>query len=336
MIYTGEKKIEKVQMGAMLYGPDGVETRDVDIEQEFKFPDHDGKILWLNIVGLHDIDLLKKVAEAYSVHPLVMEDILNTDQRPKIEFFDDQIFISVKFILGEDPSRDLIFEQISIVLGKNYVIVFQEYPGDPFDPVRRRITAGKGKIRTGGSGYLAYALIDVMVDHYFTILERLSNRLELIDEELLENPTQDKMNLIQKTKKELILLRRSIGPLRELTGDLTREEHDLINDDISPFYRNLHDHVVQVLDILESYREVTSSLVDLYLSSISHRMNEVMKVLTIIATIFIPTTFLAGIYGMNFEFMPELTWKYSYPVFWLVLFGVFLGMIIFFRRKKWL
>lgn len=336
MIYSGDQKVESVTINAMVYDQDGVDKYTIDPGIEFTRPVHEGKITWLNVVGLHDVSVLENMRHAYNIHPLVMEDILNTDQRPKIQFFDDYIFISMKFISFHKGSDNMIFEQISLVVGLDYLIVFQEFPDDPFDPVRERIANGKGKIRKHATDYLTYALIDVMVDHYYHILETLGRRLELIDEDILENPSQAKMNMIQQTKREQNLLRRSIWPLRDLTGNMSREEHNLIKESTGPFINDLYDHVVQVIDTLESYRDITASLLDLYLSSLSQKMNEVMKVLTIIATIFIPATFIAGIYGMNFEFMPELAWKYSYPVLWGVFLVLFSGMLVFFRRKKWL
>ena len=292
---------------------------------------------WINIDGLHDTAVLQTIGDHFGIHPLVQEDIINTHQRPKVEDYESYLFI-VANMLKAEPGEDFDIhsEQISLLLGPNFVISFQEKPGDVFDGVRERLRKGKGRIRTWGADYLAYALIDAVVDHYFLILEQAGELIEILEEKLLESPETAHLQQIHAYKREMILMRRAIWPLREVVGFLSRTESNLIQDRVGPFLRDVYDHTIQVADSLETFRDMLSGLQDLYLSSISNKMNEVMKVLTIAATIFVPLTFFAGIYGMNFEHMPELSWKWSYPLFWVFIVTVGGGMMVFFRRRKYL
>jgi magnesium transporter len=267
---------------------------------------------------------------------LTLEDVLNTTQRPKVESFDDYLFIVIK-MLEYDKEKDVISsEQLSLVLGKSVLITFQEDVGDVFTPVRERIRKGKGRIRTGGCDYLAYALIDAIVDNYFVILEKVGQRLEVVEETIDDDPDDNILEDIHTIRRELIYLRKQVWPLREIITYLQKDGAPLISEATGPFLRDVYDHTIQVIDSIESFRDVLSGLQDLYLSIISNRMNEVMKVLTIIATIFIPITFIAGIYGMNFSHMPELTWRWGYPAVWLLIIGIAVVMIVFFRRKNWI
>jgi len=313
------------------------EERLTDVEDVFLRLDGDG-VTWIDVVGLQDLDLVKALEERCGLHLLALEDVVNVGQRPKLEDYDDHCFIVMKLFHQEET---LDAEQISIFFGKGYVITFQERPEDVFDPVRERIRKGRPRIRGAGSDYLVYALMDALVDQLFPILERYGEHIENLEERLLENPKQEDVGEIQRMKKELLLLRRAAWPQREVISGLERHEGDLVEPETQLFLRDCYDHAVQIMDLMETYRDLASGLMDLYLSSVSHRMNEVMKVLTVMASIFIPLTFVAGIYGMNFNpdaspfNMPELNWAYGYPTFWALMILIGGGMVTYFFRKGW-
>jgi magnesium transporter len=290
----------------------------------------------VNIDGLHEVDIIEKIGGNFGLHPLVLEDILNTQQRPKLDDLEEYLFIVTKMLAYDVEQHQVKAEQFSLVLYKNCIITFQERVGDVLDPIRERLRRGKGRIRKMGADYLAYALIDAIVDNYFIVLEKIAEKVESLEEEIVTEPTPGTAHTIHHLKRELIFLRKSVWPLRELIGGLERGESALIMKKTTIFLRDVYDHTIQVIDTVETLRDMVSGMLDVYLSSISNRMNEVMKVLTIIATIFIPITFIAGIYGMNFEFMPELKWRWSYPVVWAVIIAVGISMLFYFRKKKWL
>lgn len=292
-------------------------------------------VTWLNIDGLA-AEVLERAGDIFGIHPLILEDIQSTNQRPKIEDVENYTFIVLRMIDYSDDDGEIIGEQVSLVLGENFVLSFQERPGDVFDGIRERIRSGKGRIRGMGPDYLAYALMDAVVDHHFVVLEKLADRVEDIEEELIDDPTPQTLMVISKSKRELIELRKSVWPLREVIGSMERAESPLIGKETSLFLRDLYDNTIQVMDTIESLRDTVSGMLDIYLSVVSNRMNEIMKVLTIIATIFIPLTFIAGIYGMNFIFMPELEVKYAYFGVLGVMLAVGLSMAYYFRRKGWL
>jgi magnesium transporter len=279
---------------------------------------------------------VEKIGTHFGIHPLIMEDILHTGQRPKGEDLGDYLFIVLKMIYHDEEKDEVIGEQLSLILGPNYVISFQEREGDVFNPIRERIRNAKGRIRKAGADYLAYVLVDAIVDHYFAILEELGGTIESLEEELVTNPRPETLQTIHTLKRELIFLRKSVWPLREVISGLEREESPLITEPTGIYLRDVYDHTIQVIDTIETYRDMVSGMLDIYLSSLSNRMNEVMKVLTMIATIFIPLTFIAGIYGMNFKFMPELEWHWGYPMALVVMLLIVGSMFIYFRRKKWL
>jgi len=318
------------------YDESHVEDKEAKrIEECFPFTDKP-TVTWININGLHQLDIIEKIGEHFNVHPLVLEDIVNTGQRPKIEDFVDYIFVTLKMLRYSDEEKETKAEQVSLILGSNFVISFQENEGDVFDPIRQRIEADKGRIRKMGADYLAYALMDAIVDNYFTILEKLGDRIEDFEEELVVNPKPETLQAIHHLKREMIFLRKSVWPLREVINRLERWESSLINKSTAIYFRDVYDHTIQVIDSVETFRDMLSGMLDIYLSSISNRMNEVMKVLTIIATIFIPLTFIAGVYGMNFRFMPELEMPIGYSVVLLVMLFIGILMFAYFRKKKWL
>jgi magnesium transporter len=336
LVHVGEKKTDETRLALLHYDADTLLERSLEHVDEALPLLKPGTSTWINVDGIHDISLMENIGKEYGIHPLTLEDILNTTQRPKAEAFDDYLFIVIK-MLRYDAEKDLISaEQVSMILGKTVLISFQEDVGDVFAPVRERIRKGKGRIRTGGCDYLAYALIDAIVDNYFVILEKVGQRLEAMEETIDADPDADILDEIHAIRHELIYLRKQVWPLREIVAHLQKEGEPFIGEATGPFLRDVYDHTIQTIDTIESFRDILSGMQDLYLSIISNRMNEVMKVLTIMATIFIPITFIAGVYGMNFSHMPELTWRWGYPAVWLVMLAVVVGMVAFFRRRKWL
>jgi len=293
-------------------------------------------VRWLDLSGVHDVTFLEQLGESFSLHPLVLEDIAHTAQRPKVEDYEEYLYVVAKILSYNSNTSEVEAEQISLILGPDYVISFQEREPDVFQPIRERIIQAKGRIRKMGADYLAYALVDLLVDGYFKVLEKVSEALEDLHEEVTGEPTDDTLKGIHSAKRELIFLRKSVWPLREAINNLARTDFDYMSDATRLYLRDVYDHTIQVIDTLESFRDLASGMLDTYLTSISNRMNEVMKVLTIIATIFIPLTFIAGIYGMNFEYMPELQWKWAYPAVWALMLGLAGLMLVFFKRKNWI
>jgi magnesium transporter len=336
VIPVAEGKPEKPHISILDYDETRFEEREVDaIEEVFPFKDKP-TVTWINIDSVHQADVIERLGKHFDIHPLVLEDIANTGQRPKMEDFGDYIFVVLKMLRHDIKADEVIAEQVSLILGPHFVISFQEVEGDVFNPIRDRIRQAKGRIRKMGADYLAYILVDAVVDNYFLILEGFGDRTESMEGELVANPAPETLQEIHTLKRELIFLRRSIWPLREAISGLQRAESSLIADSTGIYLRDVYDHTIQVMDTVESLRDMVSGMLDTYLSSVSNRMNEVMKVLTIIATIFIPITFIAGIYGMNFAFMPELGWRGAYFVVLGIMAGVSLVMVIYFRRKRWL
>jgi magnesium transporter len=291
------------------------------------------------VAGTHEIEGLQALGARFGLHPLTLEDVVNSGQRPKLENYDDHLFIVMRVI---HSAAAVAGEQVSMYLGRSWVLTFEEIPEDAFDLVRERLRRGKGQIRSAGADYLAYSIVDAAVDHFFPVLETLGERIEALEEELVEDPDRRTLEKIHQLKRELLLIRRAAWPQREVISSLGRQESDLVHRETRVFLRDCYDHTIQIMDIVETYRDLASGMMDLYLSSVSHRTNEVMKVLTVIASIFIPLTFIAGIYGMNFNTkasplnMPELNWYWGYPALWLVVIGLAAGMIVYFRRKRWI
>lgn len=331
-----QEDVGPVRIRVLEFGPEHLREETLEtVEGAASFRERE-PVAWINVDGLHRVEILERLGKDFELHPLVLEDILNTEARPKLEDYEDYLFVVLKMMTFDPEARQLRDEQLSIVLGDGWVLSFQERTGDVFDPVRQRIRHGKGRIRSRGADYLAYALVDAVVDHYFVVLERMGDWADRIEMELLDEPGQELMHEIHRLKRELLHVRRAVWPVRELVNGLQRESTSLVSDDARLYVRDLYDHTVQVIDTTETYRDLVSGLVDLYMSGVSNRMNEVMKVLTIIATIFIPVTFVAGLYGMNFQWMPELQWRWGYPAV-LVLMAVMAGaMIVYFRRRDWL
>jgi len=336
LVHVGERKTEEVRITFIDYDEDNFQEKQVSkIEDCFSFKDTQ-TVTWINIDGLHNIEIIEKLGKQFELHPLILEDILNTGQRPKFEDFDKYIFAVLKMLSYDEPNQTIQAEQVSLVLGANFVISFQESIGDVFEQIRDRIRNSKGRIRKMGADYLTYTLLDAVVDNYFLILEKFGEKIEYMEEELVAEPTEKTLQQIHALKREMVFLRKSVWPLREMISSLERSESELIKESTNIYLRDMYDHTIQVIDTVESFRDMVSGMMDIYLSSISNRMNAVMKVLTIIATIFIPLTFVAGIYGMNFKYMPELEWKLGYLAVWIVMIIIILCMVTYFKRKKWL
>ncbi|PLX92368.1 MAG: magnesium and cobalt transport protein CorA [Desulfuromonas sp.] len=335
LIHVGKQKMEHPSIAFIDYDEENFATEDdATLERCLALKTTDS-VSWINLDGIHDIPTLDAFGKAFDLHPLALEDILNTGHRPKIEDFDSYLLVIVKMLDFEENSNQISAEQVSLVLTRNNVLSFQEKSGDVFNGVRERLKRKSGRIRQRGPDYLTYALLDSIVDSYFHTLEKIGDRLEALEEELIRQPTQDTLQRVHQLKGQLIFLRKSVWPLREVVNSLLHDEYALIHESTQVFLRDLYDHSVQIIDTVETFRDTATGLVDLYMSSISHRMNEVMQVLTIMASLFIPLTFIAGIYGMNFENMPELKHPWGYPAVWLLMLLCTGGMLTYFKRKKW-
>jgi magnesium transporter len=336
LVHIGEKKTEKTRITIIDYNEEHYgEKKDVGVEDCRSYVKTQ-TVTWINIDGIHNPDIIERIGEQFGIHPLILEDIMNTEQRPKTEDLEGNMFVVLKMLTYNEEAGKIESEQVSLVFGSNFVISFQEREGDVFDSIRERIKTSKGRIRKMGADYLAYSLIDAIVDHYFTILDNFGAKIETLEEELIEYPTHRTSSKIHNLKRELTFLRRSVWPIREVIYSIERSESRLIKKTTLPFLRDVHDHTINIIETIEAFRDTISGMLDTYLTQMSNRMNETMKVLTVIATIFIPLTFIAGIYGMNFQFMPELGWKWAYPTVWGVIVAIGVSMVIFFKRKKWL
>jgi len=310
------------------------ESPVTDISECILFRDTD-TVTWINVDGLGNPKLIEELGKCFGIHPLILEDIFNTSQRPKMEDLDQYIYLNLKVLTYLDSHQSIKIEHISMVLGSNFLLSFQEDIGDVFNPVRERIRKD-GRIRKAGPDYLAYSLIDCIVDNYFMVMEKLEEQVENLEEELVTNPTRESLQKINRLKKDMIFLRKSVWPLRELINNLERSESPVIKESTRIYLRDVYDHTVQVIDTLETFRDMVSGMIDIYLSGLSYKMNEIMKVLTLIATIFIPLTFVVGLYGMNFKHMPEIEWEYGYYSVLVVMVVMVVGMLAYYRKKKWI
>ena len=336
LIYTGDRVGAQTQITIVDYDDQQVQTREITSWEECPTMQDRAGVTWINVSGISHVGHLERLGECFKLHPLVLEDILNVDQRPKIEDYEDYLYIVIKTISSQPEVDEVVAEQISLVVGANYVLSFHEGDGDLFKPVRERITAAKGRIRKAGADYLAYSLMDLIVDNYFVALEQFGDQVEFMEDEVVRQPVPTTLQTVHHLKNHMIILRRSLWPLREVIARLERRESPLIHDATAVYFKDVYDHTIIAIDTVETYRDILSGLLDIYLSSVSNRLNEVMKVLTIIATIFMPLTFLAGLYGMNFKYMPELDWHYGYfavVVFMVLLVGC---MVLYFKKRKWI
>ena len=337
LVHIGDRMVEHANLSLIDYTPDSLVIKPLSSAAEAVAVKDTPSVSWINITGLHDTALLEEIGRGFEIHPLVLEDIGNTDQRPKLDLGERHLFIvakMLKVIQGEVLTLDS--EQVSFIVGPDYLLTFQEKEGDLFDPVRERIRQSQGRLRKTGPDYLAYALLDLMVDNYFVVLEALAEEIDAIEDQILGRPDAKTSQRIHHMKRTLLLMRKSTWPLREMITSLLRDESTLVKPGTHLFLRDLYDHTIHIFDTIETYRDMLSGLLEVQLSNINNRMSEVIKVLTIIATIFIPLTFVAGVYGMNFEYMPELAWAWGYPTVLLLMFGIGGGMLLWFRIKKWI
>ncbi len=335
IIYVGDDRTEQVNISVIDYDLNFIEERQaLTVEECFKYRDTPSST-WINVDGIHRTEVIEKVGKHFGISTLVLEDVVNTNSRPKIDDNKDYAFIILKMLTYDTAKHNLNIEQVSLVLGKNFVISFQENEGDLFDSIRIRLRDADSRIRKYGSDYLAYCLMDKIVDEYFIIIESMGTELEDMEDEVSGNPTKEFLQRYNELKQNGIYLRKSVWPLREVINYMLRGDMQLIKAEVLPYFRDLYDHTIQVIDTTETYRDLFSDIMDLYLSTLSLKMNEVMKVLTIISTIFIPLTFIVGVYGMNFRVMPELDWNYGYYTVLGVMVIIAGLMVYFFKRKNW-
>ena len=336
LVPVGEARSGPVTLTLVQYNGDHHEDRTIAAVDEIPGFLHDSLVSWLNVSGLHDLELIEKVGAVFQLHPLVLEDIVNTEQRPKGDDYTTYAFLVAKTLTFALPTRQLRTEQISIVFGQGFVLTFQENGLDPFAPVREQLRTGRGRLRTQRSDYLVYTLMDAIVDNYFGVLEGIGEVTEQVEEYLLSNPRPEVLKDLYKLRRSVLYVRRAVWPLREVIGKLQRGQSQLVTEFTRTYLADVHDHTIQLIDAIEALRDTIAGLLELYLSSASNRMTAIMKVLTIITTIFMPLSFIAGIYGMNFQHMPELKATWGYPLTLTTMLTIAAGMLWFFYRKHWL
>jgi magnesium transporter len=337
LVHVGRQRSQPIRISLLQF--DEKECREAEIPlPDGSFPSISaGRMLWIHVDGVHDLATIEKLGVSYGLHPLTLEDIVNTEQRPKMEDYESYLFIVMKALtLETQPGARLQAEQVCVVIKPGLVLSFQEGSGNLFGSIRERIRNGRGLIRNRGSDYLAYALIDAVVDRYFLVLETMDETIEDLQDEVISSPSKRTLKEVHATKRELLILRRAVWPLREFAYNLLLGESAIIDKSTVLFLRDVHDHAVQIIDSIETYREMISGMLDVYLSSVNNRMNEIMKVLTIIATLFMPLTFISSIYGMNFRYMPELEWHWGYPAALALMAMIGIGMLVYIRARKWL
>ncbi len=337
MAFIGEEKVARTRIDLIHYSPTSfTANEDVTVatcRDQARAPG----VTWINVSGIHDLGLIESLGKAFDFHPLTLEDVVNTTQRLKVEEFAGYLFIVMKMLTWRDEiSSSVDIENVSLILGKNYVISFLEREGEVFATVRNRLRLAKGRIRSMQADYLAHALMDAVVDHYYIVVERFGDRIDEIDDQILAEPGPENIKEIHLLKRNVISVRKALWPLREVIGALEKGESALLRPESRVYWRDLYDHIIQIIDMVDTFRDILVGMHDSYLSAMSIRMNEVMQVLTTIATIFIPLTFIVGIYGMNFADMPELQWPLGYPLIWVVMLLIGGGLFAFFRRKKWI
>jgi magnesium transporter len=335
LVHTGEKKSEATTIMLLTYNEKEFTEKTLATADDFSVNIDKTRVTWINVVGIHQVDVVEKVGKSFGLHPLLLEDILDTGHRPKMEDFCEFIFVTLKALSFNVSSNKIVTDQISLVLGPDYVLSFQEREDEIFSPLKERLRKGLGRARTMGADYLYYALLDSIVDSYFTVLEKLGEKIEYLEDKLVMNPTPATLKSIQELRTGMVFLFKSVWPVREIINSLGRGECVLIKDSTGIYLRDVYDHTIQVVDTVETYRDVITGMLDIYLSSINNRISEVMKVLTIIATIFIPLTFIVGIYGMNFKYMPELESRWGYPLVWLIMIAIGGFMGVYFKKKNW-
>ncbi|MCL7419633.1 MAG: magnesium/cobalt transporter CorA [Methylobacter sp.] len=336
LVHVGEVHGIENRITVIDYNPSMLEKRIIkSIEDVLPYKQTD-TVTWVNIEGLSDISVIDAIGKHFGIHALVLEDILNTHQRPKFEDFNDYLYIVLKALSLSDDIFDVDYEQVSLLVLDKFVFSFKEKPDDIFDSILAQLGNEKGRLRNLGTDYLAYVILDTVVDEYFALQDALDELIENVEDELLSTPTAKTLKTIQTIKRELIFLRRSVSPLRELLVAIQRSDSHLLHERTKRYFGDVYDHAIRVIEAMESYRDLIAGMLDIYLSSVSNKMNETMKVLTVFATIFIPLTFIAGVYGMNFEYMPELKWKWAYPALWMLFIAISVFLLGYFKKKDWL
>lgn len=335
LVHVGERKRQTSVITLIEYSEEKLEKKQLTSEKIMKLGDNYNGIRWIHIEGLQDLDIFSELGEAYKLHPLVLEDILNTDQRPKIIINDNYIFVCSKMLSYNTEKADLEIEQVSFVLGRDFLLSFTEKDTDCFEPIIKRLKQSDSRIRKLGADYLLFCLLDVMVDNYFSVLESISEKIEATEDEMVIRTSNGTLKSIHEMRRQVLFIHKSIWPLRDVLSSLVRGESGFIKETTEIYIRDLYDHVIQVMDTVETLRDILSNMLDIYLSSTSNRMNEVMKILTMISTIFMPLTFIVGIYGMNIRNMPELNWPWLYPALWALMAAITVSMLYFFKKKKW-
>lgn len=335
LVFIGNKKIDDCIITVIRY--DNTECVEQELERVDECSDYikDVGVAWINIDGLHCTEVIRDAGKHFNLHPLLLEDIMHTGQRPKLEEFENGIFLVLRMLRYDEAQKRTISEQLGMVISENYLLTFQEEPGDVFDPVRERLRKQNGRVRSAGPDYLAYSLLDTVVDNHIEIIERLGESIEILEEEILTDPSKTVMERINHFKKEMNYLRKCIRPARDMVVQLLHLDNALIKETTQPFLKDLADLFTQATEVIETYREMLSDMTHLYNSIVNNKMNDIMKVLTVFAAIFIPLTFIAGVYGTNFDNLPELHYKYSYFIFLAVLFFIAVSMLAYFKLKKW-
>ncbi len=335
LIHVGEESTEKVKIVLLDYTHERFEEKQLQTIEESLPYIQESSVTWINIIGVHDRNVIESVGKFFEINSLTLEDVMNTNQRPKVENYEHYLYVVLRTVFYGQTSKEMNFENVSIILGKNFVISFQEKENQLFNSIRERVIKASGRIRKRENDFLAYALMDTIVDHYFPTLEYLGDKIEECEEQLMENPDEKILHQLHIMRREILLFSKSVHPVREIVGFIQREDTELVNDETLNYIRDVYDHVIHVIETLDAYRDIVTGLVEMYLSTVSNRMNQVMKVLSIIATIFIPLTFITGIYGMNFAHMPELNVPEAYYVVLGIMISVAVTMIIYFWRKGW-
>lgn len=331
---NGSKTPTKISL--IEYDPSGIIVKDqASLDECLKYLDTPS-ITWVNLVGINDTETISKIGSHFGMHPLMLEDIMSVGQRSKIDNYKDHLYIVAQILTFNETTQSVETEQVSVVLGKSYVISFLEEKSSVFNPIRERLLPEKSRIRQRGADYLCYALIDCLVDSYFLIFEKVDEKLETLEEELINTPNPGTPHKIQLTRREIMMLRKSVWPMREVISNFRHSDYPLIQDATKLYIQDVYDHTIQAIDTIESFRDITAGMLDIYMSSMTNRMNEVMKVLTIVSTIFIPLGFLTSLYGMNFVNMPELKYEHGYFMLWGVMILITVGMLLYFRKRKWI
>ena len=334
--YVGIPRTEKTKIELIEYNESEIAEYVIERPDQLKKFLQTDNIKWIRVTGVHDVDLIARIGEIFHISQLELEDLSNTTERPRMEERDNYIFLIFKALLLNPEDKEVSIEQVSLILGEKFVLSFHETEPKLFDELRTRILNSKGRVRKMKSDYLVFALADVMIDQYFYILEDIGNTIETIESELIINPDSANQEAIYRIKRRLVYVGRTIWPVRELINEVERSDHPMIHEESRIYFRNIYDHTVQIVETLDSLRDLTSSMMDLYLSSVSLKLNEIMKVLTIFSALFIPLTFFAGVYGMNFKFLPELEWRWGYAMFWVICVTATILMLFYFKRKRWL